>query len=117
MTFSYSISLASDRDRVRLNLSDTDSAAYAFENEELDALLTAEGSVSAATAAAIRALLADRSRRARVFSDQGLSLNDTAQIGALRDLLELYGGQAPTVSVTFPDWIPTDAGFTEPVVS
>ena len=117
MSFSYDQTLAADRDRVRFNLADTASSAYAFEDEELTALLTAEGSVNDATAAALRALLADKSRRAKKFSDQGLSLDDTAQVAAITALLELYGGDEPTVTVTMPAFLPMDAGYDEIVVS
>ena len=117
MSFSYSTSLGSDLDRVRLNLSDVDSGAYTFENEEITALLASEGSVTACTAALLRVLLADKARRARSFSIQGLSLNDTAQIQAIKDLLTLYGGDSSNISICYPDQLPMDAGFTEPVVS
>lgn len=113
MTFSYSISLTSDLDRVRFNLADTNSAAYAFEDEEITALLSSEGTVNAATAACIRALIADKARRTKKFSDNGLSLDDTAQVAQLREMLSLYGGDAPTMTVTFPALIPSDEGYVE----
>ncbi len=117
MSFSYSTSLTSDLDRVRLNLADTDSGAYVFENEEITALLASEGSVNDATAACLRVLLADRGRRAAAFAIQGLSLNDTAQISAIMELLEIYGADKPNLSITYPDRLPMDAGFVEPQVS
>ncbi len=117
MSFSYTNTLATDLDRVRFNLADTDSAAYAFENEEITALLTSESTVTAATAAAIRALIANKARRAKKFSDQGLSLDDTGQCAELYKLLALFEGTEPTVSITMPALLPMDSGFIEPVVS
>jgi hypothetical protein len=47
---------------------------------------------------------------------QGLSLDDTAQIQALRELLALYGGDLPSVAIVMPDLLPMDQGFDEPVI-
>lgn len=115
MAFTYDIS--TDRGRLRLNLADTDSSAYVFEDEELDVLLAEASSVADATGAALRVLLADRARRAKRFAMQGLSLDDTAQIAALKDLLSLYGGDLPTVQSVLPALLPSDEGFVEPTVS
>ena len=114
MAFTYDIT--TPRGRVRFNLSDTDSGAYVFEDAEIDQMLTTEGDTDGATVACIRALLADRGRRAKRFSMQGLSLDDTAQIQALRELLALYGGDLPSVAIVMPDLLPMDQGFDEPVV-
>lgn len=116
MSFSYDNTLPADLDRIRLNLADTDSTAYTFENEEITALLAAEGTVTATTAACIRVLFADKARRVKRFSDQGLSLDDTAQVAALKDLLTLYGGNEPTVTITDPARLPMDVGYTEIII-
>ena len=113
MAFTYDIT--TQRGRVRLNLADTDSTAYVFEDAEIDQLLSAEGGVDGATAALIRVLLADRGRRAKRFSMQGLSLDDTAQIGALESLLATYGGDIPNLAAVMPALIPSDQGFEEPL--
>jgi hypothetical protein len=47
---------------------------------------------------------------------QGLSLDDTAQIAAIRDLLSLYGGDLPSLAITLPSLLPSDQGFEEPVI-
>jgi len=113
VAFTYDIT--TDRGLVRIKLSDTDSAAYVFEDAEIDAFLSREGTVDGATVALLRVLLVDRARRAKRFSMQGLSLDDTAQIQALQAAIEeLYTG--PTVSIVMGGSIPQDRGFTEPVV-
>ncbi len=114
MAFTYDVTTS--RGRVRFNLADTDAGAYVFEDAEIDQMLTTEGDVSGATVACLRTLLADRARRAKRFSMQGLSLDDTAQIQAIRDLLALYGGDLPSVAIVMPDLLPMDQGFEEPVV-
>lgn len=114
MAFTYDIT--TDRGRVRLNLGDTDSTAYTFEDAEIDQMLSDEGDVGAATAALLRALLASRALRAKKFSMQGLSIDDTAVLGELRYLLSLYGGDTPTVQAVMPALLPMDADFTEPVL-
>ena len=114
MAFTYDNS--TNRGLVRFNLADTDSSAYTFEDAEIDRMLSLEGTVEAATAACLRVLLADRGRRAKRFSMQGLSLDDTAQIQAIRDLLSLYGGDLPSLAITLPALLPMDQGFEEPVV-
>jgi hypothetical protein len=108
--------ITTPRGRVRFNLADTDSGAYVFEDAEIDQMLSTEGDAAGATVACIRALLADRGRRAKRFSMQGLSLDDTAQIQALRELLALYGGDLPSVAIVMPDLLPMDQGFDEPVI-
>lgn len=114
MAFTYDIT--TNRGRVRFNLADTDSTAYVFEDAEIDQMLTDSGTVDGATAACLRVLLADRARRAKRFSMQGLSLDDTAQIAAIRDLLSLYGGDLPSLAITLPSLLPSDQGFEEPVI-
>ncbi len=47
MTWTYDNTLASDRDQVRFEIQDTDTNDQLFADEEVDAVLTAEGSVSA----------------------------------------------------------------------
>ncbi len=113
MAFTYDITTS--RGRVRLNLADTDSTAYVFEDAEIDQLLSSDGGVDNATAALIRVLLADRGRRSKRFSMQGLSLDDTAQIGALERLLATYGGDIPSMAAVLPALLPSDEGFEEPL--
>jgi hypothetical protein len=115
VAFTYDIT--TDRGRVRLNLADTDPSAYTFEDAEVDALLSSEGTVSGATLALLRVLLADRARRVKRFSMQGLSLDDTAQIAAIRALISQYGGDTATVQAVMPSLLPSDEGWTEITVS
>lgn len=114
MAFSYDIT--TPRGRVRFNLADTEAGAYVFEDAEIDQMLSTEGDAAGATVACLRALLADRGRRAKSFSMQGLSLSDTAQIQAIRDLIRVYGGDLPFVAVVMPGLLPMDQGFDEPVI-
>ena len=51
MSFTYV--LTTDVGKIRLTISDNDATSYHFEDDELEAFLTAEGSVSLASAAAL----------------------------------------------------------------
>lgn len=114
MAFS-SYDITTDRGRVRFNLSDTTPSpgAYWFEDEEIDQMLSDEGSVNAATAACLRALLASKGLRMKKFSADGLSYDDTAQLAAIKELLEIYGADLPTLSAVTPAALPMDEGYTE----
>jgi hypothetical protein len=113
VAFTYAIS--TDRGKVRLLLSDTDADTYVFEDDEIDYFLDrASGDVDAAAVVGLKVLLADRARRAKRFSLQGLSLDDTGQIAALTEAIRLLGGDQPTFSVVMPAPLEMDAGFTEP---
>lgn len=112
MAFTYDLS--TDRGKVRLQLGDTSASAYVFEDDEIDYFLTTGGDVDAATARALRVLLTDRAKRAKSFSMQGLSVDDSKGLQHLRDTLSMYGGDLPTVRVRMGANIPQDRGFTEP---
>ena len=114
MAFTYDIT--TDRGKVRLKLADTDSSAYVFEDNEIDYFLTSASTVDDAVVIGLHVLLADRARRAKSFSIQGLSLNDTAQIAAIQTLIEIYGGDEPTLAAVMPALLPSDNGFDEPIV-
>ena len=47
---------------------------------------------------------------------QGLSLDDTAQIEAIKAALTVYGGDLPSFAVVMPDLLPMDYGFDEPII-
>lgn len=47
MTWTYDTSLATNRDKVRFEIQDTDTSDQLFSDEEIAAVLTAEGSVAA----------------------------------------------------------------------
>lgn len=112
MAFTYDIS--TDRGKVRLQLGDTTDGSHVFEDDEIDYFLTVGGDVNGATAKGLRVLLTDRARRAKSFSMQGLTLDDSKGLQHLRELLSMYGGDLPTVQVRMGANIPQDRGFTEP---
>jgi len=111
MAFTYD--LTTDRGAVRLRLSDTDASAYVFEDTEIDYFLTAGGSVKAAVIEGIKVLMADRARRVKRATVMGLTIDDTAQMAGLRDLLKALGGDLPQVFVTMPALLPMDVGYDE----
>ena len=111
----HTYDLGTDAGLVRLNLSDTVEATAAFTDAEIASLLTTHGSVTAATGAALRILLADRARRCKSFSLPGMSYNDTAALASLRDLLSLYGADLPTATVRMGAVMDTDRGFIDPL--
>ena len=118
MAATYDPTLATDRDRVRFNLADTDTTNAIFQDEEITALLTAEGSVEGATAACLRALLTNAALRAKYFAMQGLTLDTKSQVQSLQAALAAYEvNSGPSVAVVMGGSIPQDRGFTEPVVS
>ena len=87
-----------------------------FEDDEIDYFLSSASTVDDGVVIGLHVLLADRARRAKSFSIQGLSLNDTAQIAAIQTLIEIYGGDEPTLAAVMPALMPSDAGFSEPIV-
>ena len=112
MAFTYSLS--TDIGKVRLKISDTVSTAYAFEDDEITAMLTEGGTVTAAVILALRSLLISRALRVKRASLPGVSYDDTAQIEGIRLALSLYGGELPTVSIVSPAVNDMDSGFTDP---
>ncbi|MFN8530183.1 MAG: hypothetical protein U0670_16410 [Anaerolineae bacterium] len=57
MAFTY-MPFATDRDRLRFHIGDTEMSAPIFQDEELDALISVEGSWQAAVIAALERLIA-----------------------------------------------------------
>lgn len=115
MAFTYVVS--TDRGKVRLKVGDTNSAAYAFEDDEIDAFLTEGGSVNEAAKLAIMSLLVSQARRERAFSLPGTTYDDKGRVAALKMALDVYGGGIPTVSVLTLGVIDSDSGFTDPYPS
>lgn len=64
MTWTYDQSLATDRDKVRFEIQDTDTSDQLFSNEEIDARLTALGSVSSTSLDLARRLMMRFARKA-----------------------------------------------------
>ena len=114
---SYTYDITTDRGRVRMRLGDaygdpSDATTYTFEDDEIDYFLSSGGSVTGGVAEGIKVLLVDKARRAKSFTLKGLSMNDTAALAALREMLSTYGG-LPTVSPSLPALIPSDQGYDE----
>lgn len=112
MAFNYDLSTVVGQ--IRLTIADTSSTAYIFEDAELQHFYDTAGSVNEAAIAALKVLLVDRARRVRRFSDQGLTLDDTAQVKALTEAIRLLGGEEPTASVVYPAKLPPDRGYLHP---
>lgn len=115
MAFTYDIT--TDIGKTRLKLGDTSSSGNVFEDDEIEYFLDVGGSVNAAVAEGLKVLIVDRARRAKSFSMQGLTLDDSKGIAYLRGLLSDYGGDLPTVAIVSTANIPQDRGFTEPTTS
>lgn len=113
---SYTYDITTSRGKVRLGLADasgTDGTAstYVFEDAEVDYFLSVGGSVDGGISRGLRVLLVDAARRAKSFSLQGLSMDDTARISAIQAALALYGDAMPTIAPTLPAPLPMDDGF------
>jgi len=116
---SFTYAIATDRGRVRLLIADTSGSAYAFEDDEIDYFLTAEGTVVRAAYLAVRTLLADKARRVKRAEVGGIPYDDTAQIAALQALLASLAttstADLPTVNTIAPATLPMDLAWTATV--
>jgi hypothetical protein len=91
MTFTYTPGGATDLDDIRAAIGDTTSTAppaERLEDEEIERLLTLEGSITSAKVAAARALLAKLTRRVTEKTVGSLRLVYTQRIDALRSLIK-----------------------------
>jgi len=114
-TYTYSPTLSTDRDRLRFRLSDSRPPFY-FADEELDGVLSDEGSLDGATVAAARVWLANLGRHGGTYSNDRGSVSDAGRRESLEALIRMYGGEGdrlPTVTVTFPALRPFDSGYVE----
>lgn len=116
MAFSYDVTTAAGK--VRLLIADTNADAYAFEDAEISYFLTAQSDdVTKAAYMAVRSLLADRARRAKRATVEGIQYDDTAQVAALKAILDELAmntsAAMPTVSAISPDTLPMDEAYTE----
>lgn len=94
MAFTYTP--GTDIARVRAALGDRDADTAQFSDEEIADAVTEEGSWRAAVAFLAKGLLAHAARRARNFTgDQG-SVDETAALAYLQDLVERYQVDAAT---------------------
>lgn len=64
---SYSYDLTTDRGRVRLQIPDHDETALIFQDEEIDAFLTIEGSVAGALAGALETIASSEALTLKVI--------------------------------------------------
>ena len=114
-THTYNPALSTDRDRLRLRLADTRGEFY-FADEELDGMLSDEGSLDGATVSAARVWLANLARHGGSYSNDRGSMSDSGRREALLELIRQYGGvgdKLPGISVTMPALRPFDTGFVE----
>lgn len=80
MAWTYSTSLATDKDKVRFEIGDTDTTDQLLSDEEIAAVLTAEGSVYAAASDCAEHLAAKFSRLAdRTVGNFSLSASQRAK--------------------------------------
>ncbi len=111
MAFTYD--LTTDRGATRLRLSDTDANAYVFEDAEVDYFLTLGGSVKGAVIEGIKVLMMSKALRVKRATIMGLTIDDTAQVQGLKDMLKVLGGDLPQVTVNMPALLPMDVGYDE----
>jgi hypothetical protein len=111
MAFTYD--LTTDRGATRLRLSDANANAYVFEDAEIDYFLTLGGSVKAAVIEGVKVLMMDKARRVKRATVMGLTIDDTAQVQGLKDMLKVLGGDLPQVTISMPALLPMDVGYDE----
>lgn len=98
MAFTYTP--GTDRGRVRLTLSDTIAESAQFSDDEIDDALSLYTSVAAASAYLARVLYMRRARRARDYSNEQGSVNETGALAYLQDLAAKLEADAATVTPT-----------------
>jgi len=110
MTFTYTTDLAADRDKVRFHLQDTTEnsgprpAGANFSDEELDGLLTSEGTWQRAVAAGFEALAAAWSTQPS-FQADGLQVSRSDVAKSFRDQAKTWrrtGGRSSRVGSRAP---------------
>ncbi len=114
MAFTYD--LTTPRGKVRLGLTDTREDSAWFTDAEIDHFLDVGGDVNGGIVKGARILLMDRARRTSRWANDEGSYDDTAQVAALKEIITQHGGAGdnlPSVTVTFPALLPSDAGHDE----
>lgn len=91
MANGFTYDLATDIGKVRRNLRDTNETTAAFSDAEIQSFLDTEGSVNAATAAAIRVLHVAGGRFSRIYSKGDESEDQTAGLAELREAITIFG--------------------------
>jgi len=112
----YTYDITTNRGKVRANLGDNTAstgatAGFLFDDDEIDALLSEGSTVTGATVVGLRRLIAHKALRTKAFTLQGISLNDSEGLRYLRELIAMYGGQMPSLSITSPAPLPMDDAF------
>ena len=101
MSFTYTIGTSIGR--VRLTLSDTVEESAQFSDEEITDAVTVQGSVVAASAYLARVMYLRLARRARDYSNDQGTVNETGALAYLQDLAEkLEAEAAPTPPAATP---------------
>jgi len=108
----YTYDLATDRGKVRLGLTDTN-APGTFSDVEVDHFLSTGGTVDAGVVEGLKVLLVDSARRTRLYTRDGMSYNDTAQVAGIKAAIDQYGGASawPSIVITMPAPLPMDEAF------
>jgi len=112
MSFTYT--LTTDIGKVRLAISDNDSTNYHFEDDEIQAFLTAEGSVNLAAAAAAESWAAAYSLNAdsERMGDYNYAQSISKKLLELAARLRAKEGNAPVLEWAEPDLLGTEEGDT-----
>lgn len=99
MSFTYDP--LTDLGRVRQLVADTRKASHGFTDEEIAAMLGreqtrcgTEGGIWSTAAQCLDLLIVDKARRARVFSQEGVSVDETTTIEDLKDQRDSYLARA-----------------------
>lgn len=87
MSFTYDV--ATDRGKVRLSIADTNAAAYTFEDEEIDAVLSIyPGQPLMAGAILLRSLAANRARMEMYYRIHNFEMDRKGSARVLMDLAD-----------------------------
>ena len=96
MAFTYVVGTSIGR--VRLTLSDTVEESAQFSDEEITDAVTVQGSVVAASAYLARVMYLRLARRARDYSNDQGTVNETGALAYLQDLAEKLEAEAATTT-------------------
>ena len=111
MAFTYDI--GTDIGKVRIQLGDVDASAYIFEDNEIQYCLDKGKTIDGATIQGLMMLLGSKSHRVKRAAVHGLTMDDSAQIDAIKATIRAYGGGMPSLKSAMPALIPSDRGYTE----
>lgn len=106
MAFTYDTD--TNRGKVRLIIGDTSSGSYVFEDAEIDAFLTLNGSeVKLAAVQALRTLAADRAKLAIRYRVKNFDLDRSAVSKALLDAADRIEQQAMSEPFEYESYVDT----------